>query len=67
MSRTPRDVQREIATERDQLADAVQQLRGKLEMVAKLKARLPLMAAGLVLSGGTGAAMRFLARRSRKR
>lgn len=64
-------LQREIEAEREQLAASVEQLRGELGVAAKMKAKLPLlaggaMAAGFVLSGGIGAAMRLLARRSRE-
>ncbi len=65
-------IQREIEAEREQLAGAVDQLRGELGVAAKLKAKLPLlaggaMAAGFVVSGGIGAGMRLLARRSREK
>jgi hypothetical protein len=68
-SRTPADVRREIAAEREQLADAVDELRAGLG--ARLRAQLPIAAAGagalgFVLAGGVGATMRFLARRGRE-
>jgi hypothetical protein len=64
-------LQREIEAEREQLAASVEHLRGELGVAAKMKAKLPLLtggavAAGFVLSGGIGAAMRLLARRSRE-
>ncbi len=72
--RTPEQVRRDIERERDQLASAVEQLRGSLgeatDVTAKLKAKLPIVAgaaasAGFVLAGGVGATMRYLARRGR--
>jgi hypothetical protein len=64
-------LQREIEAEREQLAASVEHLRGELGVTAKMKAKLPLLAGGavatgFVLSGGIGAAMRLLARRSRE-
>jgi hypothetical protein len=73
--RTEEQVRRDIEAERDQLADAVEDLRGGLEEVtdigARLRAKLPAVAvgalgAGFVLAGGIGATMRLLARRSRE-
>jgi hypothetical protein len=69
---TAEELQRQIEAEREQLAGAVDNLRGELGVAAKMKAKLPLlaggaMATGFVLSGGIGAAMRFLARRSREK
>jgi hypothetical protein len=68
---TAEDLKREIEAEREQLAASVDHLRGELGVAAKLKAKLPLLAggavaAGFVVSGGIGAAMRYLARRSRE-
>jgi hypothetical protein len=74
-SRTTADVRREIATERDQLADAVDDLRTGLgeatDIGGKLRARLPVVAAGalgagFVVAGGIGATMRLLFRRGRE-
>jgi hypothetical protein len=74
-SRSPEDVRREIAAERDQLADAVEELRTGLSDVtdigARLRAKLPVAAAGaaavgFVIAGGIGATMRLLARRGRE-
>lgn len=74
-SRTTEEVRRDIATEREQLADAVEDLRtglGKATDVAgKLRARLPIVAAGalgagFVVAGGIGATMRLLFRRGRE-
>jgi hypothetical protein len=74
-SRTTQQVRRDIETEREQLAAAVEDLRGGLAEVtnigAKLRSRLPLVAAGALgagffLGGGIGATMRLLARRGRE-
>jgi hypothetical protein len=74
-SRSARDVRRDIAAEREQLADAVEDLRAGIGEVtnvsAKLRERLPVVAAGalgagFVVAGGIGATMRFLARRGRE-
>jgi hypothetical protein len=73
--RTPEVVRNEISRERDELAEAVEQLREGLgevtNVAAKLRARLPVVAAGalaggFVLAGGIGATMRLLARRGRE-
>ena len=75
-SRTPETLRREIERERRELADAVEQLRDGLgqatDVGAKLRARLPAVAAGALgagffLAGGVGATMRFLARKGRER
>lgn len=74
--RTPEAIRREIDSEREQLAHAVEQLREGLgdatDVAGKLRARLPAVAAGALgagffLAGGVGATMRFLARKSRDR
>jgi hypothetical protein len=74
-NRTTADVRREIATERDQLADAVEDLRTGLgdatDLGGKLRAHLPVVAAGalgagFVVAGGIGATMRLLFRRGRE-
>jgi hypothetical protein len=73
--RTPAQVRRDIEAERDQLADAVEDLRGGLaeatDIRGKLRSNLPLVAAsalgaGFFLAGGIGATMRLLARRGRE-
>ena len=73
--RTAAQVRRDIEAERDQLADAVEDLRGGLAEVTdisgKLSGKLPLVAAGALgagffLAGGIGATMRLLARRGRE-
>jgi hypothetical protein len=74
--RTPEAVRREIEAERRQLASAVEQLRNGLgeatDVAAKLRSRLPVVAAGALgagffLAGGIGATMRLLARKGRER
>jgi hypothetical protein len=74
--RTSDTVRREIERERSELAAAVEQLREGLgeatDVAAKLRARLPVVAAGALgagffLAGGIGATMRFLARKGRER
>ena len=74
-SRTAEDVRREMALEREQLADAVEDLRTGLgdvtDVAGKLRERLPVVAAGalgvgFLLAGGLGATMRFLFRRGRE-
>jgi len=73
--RSAEDVRRDIAAERDQLASAVDDLRSGLgeatDVAGKLRANLPVAAAGavsagFVLAGGIGATMRYLARRGRE-
>ena len=72
--RTADDIRREIEGERNELASAVDALRAGIgeatDVAGKLRARLPVAAAGafatgFVLWGGIGATMRLLARRSR--
>jgi hypothetical protein len=74
-SRSVADLRREIASEREQLADAVEHLRTGLgeatDVGAKLRGRLPAVAAGafgagFVIAGGVGAAARLLFRRGRE-
>jgi hypothetical protein len=69
--RTEQQVRRDIEAERDRLAGAVDDLRSEMDVNAKLQPKLPLAAAaalgaGFVLSGGIGATMRLLMRRSRE-
>ncbi len=75
-SRTPEQVKREIESERAALATAVEDLREGVgeaaDVAGKLRARLPLVAAGALgagffLAGGIGATMRLIMRRSRER
>ena len=68
-SRSLEQVRLEIEAERDQLTGAVDSLRS--DTGAKLRAKLPIIAAGalgvgFVFAGGIGAAMRLLARRGRE-
>jgi hypothetical protein len=74
-SRTAADVRRDIASERDQLAASLEDLRAGLgeatNIGAKLQGRLPVVAAGafgagFVIAGGIGAAARLLFRRGRE-
>ena len=73
--RDPEVVRRDIARERQQLAEAVDQLRTELgssfDFRQKLGSRLAIVtpaafAAGFVVSGGIGATMRYFARRGRE-
>jgi hypothetical protein len=73
--RTAAEVRRDIETEREQLASAVDELRAGIgevtDISSKLRGKLPLVAAGalgagFVLAGGIGATMRLLMRRSRE-
>jgi hypothetical protein len=73
--RSAEEVRRDIASEREQLASAVEDLRAGIgeatDITARLRAKLPLVAAsalgaGFVLAGGVGATMRFAARRGRE-
>jgi hypothetical protein len=73
--RSAEDVRRDIAAERDQLASAVEDLRSGLgaatDVAGKLRANLPVAAAGavtvgFVFAGGIGATMRYIARRGRE-
>lgn len=71
MPRTTDDVRREIEREREELASAVDDLREAADVTAKLRTKLPAVAAGgaatgFVLAGGIGATMRLLARRGRE-
>jgi hypothetical protein len=74
-NRTPAEVRRDIENEREQLAEAVGTLRQELgeatDVASKLRANLPVVAAGALgagffLAGGIGATMRLLARRGRE-
>lgn len=73
--RTPEEVRRDIEAERARLASAVEELRGEVgeaaDVTAKLRAKLPVVAAGalgagFVLAGGIGATARLLVRRGRE-
>jgi hypothetical protein len=70
-TRTAEQVRRDIEAERERLADAVDDLRAEMDINAKLRGKLPLVAAaaagaGFVVAGGIGATMRLLMRRSRE-
>lgn len=73
--RTAEDVRRDIAHERDELAAAVENLRGGLasaaDITGKVRDNLAVVAAGaaglgFVVAGGIGATMRYFARRGRE-
>jgi hypothetical protein len=70
-ARTPEDIQRDIAAERDALAGAVNDLRSEFDVTQKLRDKLPVatvgaLAAGFVLSGGIAATVRLFANRGRE-
>jgi Protein of unknown function (DUF3618) len=74
-SRTIEQIRRDIEAEREQLADAVDDLRDGIgeatNIGAKIRERLPVVAAGavgagFVVAGGIGATMRLLARKGRE-
>lgn len=71
--RSPETLQlrREVQAEREELARAVDSLRGSADLLAPVRARLPLFLAGafgigFVAAGGVGATMRLLFRRRRE-
>jgi hypothetical protein len=69
--RNPAELRKEIESERNQLASAVDDLRGSMDPTDKLRANLPAvaagaLAAGFVLAGGIGATVRLLFRRGRE-
>jgi hypothetical protein len=69
--RSAADVRRDTEAEREQLAEAVDELRAATDISGKLGSKLPVVAAGalgagFVLAGGIGATMRLLARRGRE-
>jgi hypothetical protein len=73
--RSAEQLRHEIETEREQLAQAVDELRTEMgeaaDVTAKLRGKLPLVAvgalsAGFVLAGGIGATMRLVFRRGRE-
>jgi hypothetical protein len=71
MERTADVVRTEIVAEREQLASAVDELRGAADLTSKLQTKLPVLAVGgavtgFVLAGGIGATMRLIARRGRE-
>jgi hypothetical protein len=69
--RKPEQIERELAAEREGLTAAVADLREAANVGRKLKAKLPVAAAGalgvgFVLAGGIGATVRLLFRRGRE-
>ena len=75
MANTEQQLRKDIDTERERLASAVDELRGSISDAAniggRLKAKLPLVAgaaasAGFVIAGGVGATARYFARRGRE-
>jgi hypothetical protein len=74
-SRTTEEVRRELESERERLAQAVDSLRAEVKdatnVGAKLRGNLPIVAAGALgvgffLAGGVGATARLLFRRGRE-
>jgi hypothetical protein len=70
-SRTVADVRRDLELEREQLATAADSLRDAANVTAKLRTKLPVVAAGalgvgFLLAGGVGATARLLFRRERE-
>jgi hypothetical protein len=74
-SRTAEDVRRDLEAEREQLATAADSLRDSLgeatDITGKMRAKLPVVAAGALgagffLAGGVGATMRLIFRRGRE-
>ena len=72
-ARSPTEqLRRDVEAEREQLAQAVDELRGEIANAkANLRRKLPVFAAGALVAGffvagGPGATMRLLARRSRE-
>jgi hypothetical protein len=74
-TRTLEDVRRDIESEREQLADAADNLRDSIgeatDISGKLRSNLPAVAAGalgvgFLLAGGVGATARLIFRRGRE-
>jgi hypothetical protein len=74
-TRTVADLRREIETEREQLADAAENLRESIgeatNISARLRANLPAVAVGglalgFLFAGGVGATARLIFRRGRE-
>ena len=74
-SRSTDEVRRELETERERLAQAVDSLRAEVkeatDVSSKIRANLPVVAAGALgagffLAGGIGATMRLVFRRGRE-
>jgi hypothetical protein len=75
MATSEQDIRRELAAERERLAEAVETLRGELSeatnISGRVRSKLPAAAAGalglgFVASGGIGATARLLMRRRRE-
>jgi hypothetical protein len=69
-NRTPEQIRSDLESEREQLAEAVEHLRGELGQATNIGGKLPVLAAGaasagFVLAGGLGATVRLLRRRRR--
>lgn len=69
--RNPAELRREIESERERLADAVDSLRSGMNFTGKFRGHLPVVAAGaaaagFVLAGGIGATARLVFRRGRE-
>jgi hypothetical protein len=69
MTRTEQQIRSDLASERTELASAVENLRTSIQ--SDVKKKMPLLAAGaasvgFVLAGGIGATMRYIARRGRE-
>ncbi len=63
-SRSVDDVRRDLEREREQLATAAKNLRKRINAVAALRSKLPIVAlAGFLLGGGMRATARRLLRR----
>jgi hypothetical protein len=74
-SRTTEEVRRELESERERLAQAVDTFRAEVkeatDVGAKIRGNLPVvtaaaLGAGFLLAGGVGATMRLLFRRGRE-
>jgi hypothetical protein len=74
-TRTTDDIRRDLEAEREQLANAAESLRDSIgeatDITGKLRAKLPVVAAGAVgagfiLAGGVGATARLIFRRGRE-
>lgn len=66
-TRTPDDIRRDIAAQRESLAGAVNDLRSEFDVTQRLRQNLPAatvgaLVAGFILSGGIGATVRLLSR-----
>ena len=69
--RSAEQIRRDLASERERLADAVSSLRQELDLGKTLRAKLPVLAAGAAgagffLAGGIGATFRLMFRRGRE-